>query len=134
VSAAANEANAMTDPTGDFLRELARRGREPMLGKAKGTVRLEVLEDGKTTRWLVEIDAGEIRVSRKQGRADCVVRGDKALLDAISRGEVNAWAAMLRGALGVEGDPQVLILFQRLLPGPPSSRGRRPSAAGTGGR
>ena len=122
------------DPTAEFMRELARRGRSPMLGKAEGTVRLDLLENGKTVRWLVEVDAGEIRVSRKNARADCVLRAEKALFDGIVRGEVNAWAAMLRGAIGIEGDPQVLILFQRLAPGPPASSGREAPSGRTGGR
>ena len=30
-------------------------------------------------------------------------------------------AALLRGALAIEGDAELLVLFQRLFPGPPAS-------------
>jgi hypothetical protein len=39
-------------------------------------------------------------------------------------GRVNAFAAVLRGTVTVEGDPTLLVLLQRLLPGPPNARGR----------
>ena len=50
----------------------------------------------------------------------------KKLIEAKS--EVNAMAALLRGAMGVEGDVELLVLFQRLFPGPPRSRSRRHTA------
>jgi hypothetical protein len=37
-------------------------------------------------------------------------------------------AALLRGAMAVEGDVELLVLFQRLFPAPPSSRERRHTA------
>jgi hypothetical protein len=45
---------------------------------------------------------------------------------------VNATAAVLRGELAIEGDWELMVLFQRLLPGPPTSRARR--QAGSNGR
>ena len=63
------------------------------------------LEDGKETeRWLVAVVKGDVAVSRKNAAADCVVRADKALFDGIASGEANAMAALLRGAMSVEGD------------------------------
>ena len=38
---------------------------------------------------------------------------------------------MLRGEIGVEGDRELLVLFQRLLPGPATSSHRRSQAAGS---
>jgi hypothetical protein len=43
------------------------------------------------------------------------------------RGEVNAMAAYLRGELILEGDPELLVLFQRVLPGPATASARRGS-------
>ena len=74
-------------------------------------------------------DKGDLAVSRQNLRADCVVSADKALFDEIASGETNVMAALLRGALRVEGDIQLLALFQRLFPGPSRSRKRRPTAA-----
>jgi hypothetical protein len=45
-------------------------------------------------------------------------------------GETNALAAYLRGAVEVEGDPELLLRFQRIFPGPPVRRRKaRPAAA-----
>jgi putative sterol carrier protein len=38
----------------------------------------------------------------------------------MAAGKVNAFAAVLRGAIKIEGDPRLLVLFQRLFPGPRS--------------
>ena len=113
----------MTDATTDFFEQLGARGHEPLLENATGTVRFE-LTDGKrrAARWLVSIERGDVAVSHKNVKADCVVRGDAATLAGIAAGKVNPFAATLRGAIGVEGDTEVLVLFQRLLPAPPNSK------------
>ena len=72
---------------------------------------------------------GDLAVSRQKLRADCVVSADKSLFDDIASGKTNAMAALLRGAMSIEGDIQLMVLFQRLFPGPPRSRKRRPTAA-----
>ena len=61
-------------------------------------------------------------VSHANSKADCVARMDQTLFDRIVTGKENATAAMLRGLVGVEGKPQLLVLFQRLFPGPSDSR------------
>jgi putative sterol carrier protein len=119
----------MTDATAEFFDALVERGHEPLLEKATGTVRFD-LKDGKNTgRWLIAVDKGDLAVSRQNLRADCVVSADKALFDDIVSGKTNAMAAQLRGAISVEGDIQLMALFQRLFPGPSRSRRRRPTAA-----
>jgi hypothetical protein len=47
-----------------------------------------------------------------------VVGADRWLFDRIVRGETAAITAMLRGELIVRGDPEELVVVQRLLPGP----------------
>jgi putative sterol carrier protein len=113
----------MTDVTAEFFRDLAGRGREPLLGKVKGSLRFDLTHDQKTDRWLVKIDNGDISVSRRNGAADCTVRTNKALFDGIVTGEVNAMTAVLRNAIAVSGDVRLLVLFQRLFPGPRESHG-----------
>jgi putative sterol carrier protein len=51
-----------------------------------------------------------------------VVRTDSGVFDGIASGEVNAFAAVLRGAVTLEGNPGALVLFQRVFPDPPSGR------------
>jgi putative sterol carrier protein len=115
----------MTDATTEFFDGLARRGHEPLLEKATGTMQVELVNGEETERWLLTVDKGDVSVSHRNARADVTLRTDKVSFDEIAGGNVNATAAMLRGELAVEGDWELMVLFQRLFPGPPSSRDRR---------
>jgi len=114
----------MADATEDFFEALAHRGHEPLLEKASGTVRFDLTDGKRSERWLVEIDKGDIAVSRRQARADLVMRCDKALFDRVAKGRENAFAALLRGAVDAEGEVQLMMMFQRLFPSPPKRRAR----------
>jgi putative sterol carrier protein len=118
--------------SGMLLEELSRRGHEPLLEKVSGTIRFEVVDGKQTERWLVSIDKGDVAVSRKNVRADCTLRADKAVFERLASGEMNAMAATLRGDIVIDGDSELLVPFQRLLPGPPRRRRRR--RATTAGR
>jgi putative sterol carrier protein len=118
----------MTDATTAFFQDLGARGHEPLLEKATGTMRFD-LSNGKRTRWLVTIEKGHVKTSHGNSRADCIASADKAVFEEIVKGEMNAMAAILRGLIHVEGDPELLVLFQRLFPGPPGATGRPPGAA-----
>ena len=120
------------DPTADFFAALKSRGQEPLLRKASGTMRFDIADGKRTERWLVEIRKGDIAVSRRNARADCVVTADRALFERIASGEANALASLLREEVNVEGDINLLVLFQRLLPGPPRARKRGRAAMSTG--
>ena len=115
----------MADPTSDFFEALGGHGNEPLLRKASGTLRFDISDGKRTERWLVALDKGDMSVSRRNLRADCVVSADRALFQRIVSGEANALAALLREEVNVEGDINLLVLFQRLLPGPPRARKRR---------
>ena len=120
----------MTDATEEFFGRLAQRAHEPLLEKAKGTVKFELADGKRVDRWLLSVDNGDLTVSRKNSRADCTVRAKKELFDGIAGGEVNATAAVLRGALTIDGDVELIVLLQRLFPGPPVRRARRRNGAG----
>jgi putative sterol carrier protein len=105
----------MTGPTEEFFNELNHRGYEPLVARVHGTMRFEVTHNGKTDVHRLTIDGGHVTVSRDPGRADCVIRSDRAVFDAIVSGRMNAMAALLRGALAAEGDPEMLVIFQRLM-------------------
>jgi glycogen debranching enzyme len=49
-----------------------------------------------------------------------VIRTSKDLFEGMVTGRVNAMAGALRGVVSLEGDPTLLVLFQRALPGPPA--------------
>ena len=120
----------MTDSTAEFFHELDRRGHESLLEKATGSVRFDLADGRRIDRWLVSLDRGDVTASRKNAAADCVVRMDRSVFDAIARGEVNGMAAYLRGDLTLEGDPELMVLIQRILPGPPSPSRRRGARRG----
>jgi putative sterol carrier protein len=124
----------MTESTAEFFHGLGGRGHEPLLEKAKGRIRFDLVDGTRIDRWLVTLDRGDVSVSRKNVAADCVVRTDKRLFDGMASGEVNGMAAYLRGELTAEGDPELLVLFQRVLPGPTTRRERRPGAGGGRGK
>jgi putative sterol carrier protein len=124
----------MSDPTAQFFEELGRRGHEPLLAHARGTIRFDLVDGKRTDRWLVSVERGDVAVSRANGEADAVVTGDKALFDSLVSGRQNAMAALLRGAVAAEGRVQLLAVFQRLFPGPPRPRRRRRATSSTAGR
>jgi putative sterol carrier protein len=115
----------MIDPTAEFFRGLGHGEHQPLLAKTHGTVRFDLAEGGRTEAWLVTLDRGDVSVVRKKAAADCVVRAERTIFDGIVRGEVNAMAAFLRGELTIEGDPELLVRIQRVLPGPAAQRAPR---------
>ena len=54
-------------------------------------------------------------VSHRNAKADGVIRTSRALFEGMVTGTVNAMAAALRGVVSLEGDPTMLVLFQRRL-------------------
>jgi predicted lipid carrier protein YhbT len=117
----------VTDPTAEFFDAVGRRGHEPLLEHANGTLRVDLRDGRRTERWFVTVQKGDLTVSRRNTRADCIVSAERALFDRIVSGEANAFAALLREEMHVEGDVKLLVAFQRLLPGP--RRRRRRAAA-----
>ncbi|EWS99874.1 sterol-binding protein [Intrasporangium oryzae NRRL B-24470] len=103
--------------THEFFDDLARRGHDPLLGRVTADVRFDLVGSGETEHILVRIDHGDITVSAEDAPAQCVVSGDRALLDAIVDGGTSIMTALLRGELAVDGDPELLVLTQRLFPG-----------------
>jgi hypothetical protein len=116
-----------SDSTAEFFAELGRRGHEPLLEKARGSARFDVTDGRRTERWLVTIDKGDLRVSRRNASADCILRLDRSSFERAVAGKLNVMAAVLRGEVIVGGDPRLLVLLRRLFPQP--SRQRRSRTA-----
>jgi ubiquinone biosynthesis protein UbiJ len=108
----------MTDHTTEFFERLG-KATQPALSQIDGTIRLDVDDRSTTKHWYLEVSKGKVAVSQRNVKADVTLRLSRSLLDRVVTGEANATAAALRGQLGFEGDPQMLVAFQRLLPGPP---------------
>ena len=118
----------MSDPTKQFFDDLAARGHVPLLNSTSGTLRFDLEGGGRTAHWYVTIEKGDVSVSHDTAQADCVVRTGKELFDRMAAGTANATAAALRGLVAPVGDLRLLIQFQRLFPGPPSSCSDRDTA------
>jgi len=112
----------MADPTTAFFERLAERATDPSLGKVTGTVRIDLDRDGRTEHWRVALRRGTIVVSQSADAADCVLRATGAVFDDLASGRANALATTLRNELDIEGDPNLLVRFQRLLPAPTGAR------------
>jgi putative sterol carrier protein len=104
----------VTTATDRFFDTIKQRGHEPLLERATGSVRFDLHSGREVRHWLVGIEHGDTSVSRRNGRADTVVQADAGLFDRIVTGEANVMASILRGLVGVEGDPQLAVLIQRL--------------------
>jgi putative sterol carrier protein len=125
----------LADATADFFDELSKRGQEPLLGKVRATVRFDIVDGGRTDRWLLAIKDGALDVSRGDGEADCIITAGKADFELLATGRRNPMAALLRGAMTADGNPRLLIRVQRLFPAPvgmpeatgPRSMGKRRS-------
>ena len=120
----------MVDETEDFFQVLASRGIEPLLANVTGTLRFDLVHDKQTDIYLVTVAKGRLQVSREAVDADCVVRTEKPLFDSIVSGKRNAMAATLRGELQIQGEPAILVSFQRLFPAAFTSHGNGASADG----
>ena len=106
------------DETAAFFEDLQHGGPRPTLGRIEGTVRFDVVDGDRVEHWLVNIDRGNLAVSRADSPAECVVSGNKELFDRLATGQANPMAAVLRGALAVAGDLDLLVAVQRVFPGP----------------
>ena len=110
----------MTEPELVLFERLGAVGKLPLLKRASGTMLCELTGGKRIERWRITVDNGAVAVARGNGPADCVLRADRTLFGRMAAGEVNAFAAVLCGAVTIEGNPRLLVLFQRLLPGPRS--------------
>jgi putative sterol carrier protein len=118
------KAERMTDAAAAFFEDLEQRGHEPLLAKVVGTVRVDLVDGDHIDPWLLTIEKGDLAVSHQDTKADCTFRADKAWFERLVVGEENAMAAVLRGAVLIEGDLDLLVAVQRLFPGPRSQQSR----------
>lgn len=105
----------MNDVTERFFEELGERGTEPCLAGVSGRVRFDIVGK-RTEHWLVAIDHGGITVTHRTGPADCTMKAERELFDRLVRGDDNAMAATLRGALVCAGEVDLLLAVQKLFP------------------
>jgi hypothetical protein len=112
------------DATTRFFEQVGTRGHDPLLRKATGCTRFEIVDGRSTRRWRVRVAKGDLVVEPGGGDADCVVRVDRRVFERVVTGRMNAVAAVLRGDIAVDGDWRLLVSMQRLFTGPPRRRSR----------
>ena len=79
-----------------------------------GSLRFDITDGNHIEHWRVTFSRGMVSSARSNASADCVVRTDKATMESIIQGRVNAMAALLRGAIKVEGQVLLLAHFRSL--------------------
>lgn len=116
-----------------FFSDLATTGHVSLLEGMTGTLLVE-LSDGEAQaqHWFVRINRGNVAVSDETSTPDCVLATDAATFEAIVAGQMNAFSAMLRGLLEVDGEIHLLVALQAFFR--PSSGAADQPAAGYAGR
>ena len=123
----------MADATTRFFEGIGQADHASTLGRTTGSLNIELERDGHIEHWRVELHRGAVTVSRAAGPADCVIRTTADLFEDLALGRANAMAATLRGELLLDGDPGMLVRFQRLFPAP-TMRKMKASARSVGRR
>lgn len=111
--------------TREFFDRLGRKENAALLRQISGTVRFDLAHDERVDHWFVTFDNGRSNLLREQRDAESVLRTDQEIFEGMARGEINPMAAMLRGQIMVLGDLRLLILIERMMPGPPGSHDPR---------
>jgi len=118
------QSKARQDAVEAFFADISTRGQIALLGSTVGTIRFDVSPPSRSEHWYVTVSKGEVTVSHKNTRADAVCQLDRALFEDVVEGRKQAMAAIIRGAIVVQGDLNLLMSFQRLFPGRFGSKGR----------
>jgi len=108
----------MADPAPQLVGILTKQKHIPSLESTSGTIRFDLQHGHDLAHWYVRITKGDIEVSQSGDEADCVVSGEASVLAAVAAGRMNAMAAVLRGAIQVQGKAILIGQLQRLFPGP----------------
>jgi len=121
-----------SDPTARLFERISRLGRVDALAEVEGRLRFDIHEGDRVEHRAIIVHRGQISVAQEVEDPDCVVDADKELFDRMAAGQSNAMAALLRGDMMVTGNVRLLVLLERLLPGPAGAHGPRRSSRSKG--
>jgi putative sterol carrier protein len=102
----------MAEPTRDFFTRLTEQ-HQPLLESLTGVMRFDLVDGERTEHWYLDIHRGDITVSHEGPEPDCTVSTNLATFEAIVSGEMNAMAAVLRGAVEIQGRFALMTAVQR---------------------
>ncbi|MEU1587855.1 SCP2 sterol-binding domain-containing protein [Micromonospora sp. NPDC005710] len=117
--------------TSAFFERLTVAGRDPRFSKVRGSVRFDIRDGGSLEQWLLDIDHGQMRVTRSGGPATTVIHVSAQVAEAMARGQVNGLAAITRGEIMVDGDLALALRIGRLFPREPGPLQRNDPDSGT---
>jgi hypothetical protein len=123
---------SVSEPIEEFFERLSAGGPGTLPPRMRGSLRIDLGSGATTERWFLTIGKDAVSVSHRNAKADAVIGTSKDLFEGMVTGKVNAMAGALRGVVSLEGDPTLLVLFQRVLPGPPAPA--KPGSTTKGGR
>jgi len=121
-----------SDPTARLFERISRLGRVDALADVDGRLRFDVHHGDRVEHWAIIVQRGQVSVAHEVDDPDCVVDVDKALLDRMAAGQSNSMTALLRGDMMITGDVRLLVLLERLLPGPAAAHGPRRTSRSKG--
>lgn len=78
-------------------------------------------------------DDGKVGIDPVDSEADAVLRADRTWFDRLVTGEERLLPAVLRGEVSLDGSYDLVVLFDRLFPGPPEQAGPRTVSSVHGG-
>jgi putative sterol carrier protein len=108
----------MADATEAFFARLSGRGHEPMLRRTTASIRIDLTGGNEMEHWFIAIKHGDVAITRADGPADLVLLTDRGVFEDLAAGRLNPMAATLRGLIGYEGDPALMVRLQRVFPAP----------------
>jgi len=121
-----------SDPTARLFERISRLGRVDALAEVDGRLRFDLHEGDRVEHRAIIVHRGQISVGQEIDDPDCVVDADKALFDRMASGQSNAMTALLRGDMMITGDVLLVVLLERLLPGPAGAHGPRRTSRSKG--
>jgi putative sterol carrier protein len=117
----------MAEPTRDFFAKLAEQHQRP-LEALNGVMRFDLADGERTEHWYLAVHKGDVTVSHQGPDPDCTVSTELATFEAIVTGRMNAMAAVLRGAVEIQGRFAMLTAVQRFFAAPADAAPDEPAA------
>ena len=71
--------------TEEFFDALGKRGHEPLMSRANGTLRIELTDGKKTDRWFVTVSRGDVQVGRTGAAAPTAWCAGRRSCSTVSR-------------------------------------------------
>ena len=117
----------MAEPTREFFTRLAEQ-HQPLLEGLTGVLRFDLADGERTEHWYLAIRKGDVSVSHRGPEPDCTITTELATFEAIVTGKMNAMAAVLRGAVEIEGRFALMTAVQRFFAAPADLAPDEPAA------